>query len=67
MKIRYWRKASRSSGTNSNCVEVAGTAQTVAVRDSKDCAGSGYPTLAVDRPAWLGFVDQLKAGDLDGK
>nr|WP_026423132.1 DUF397 domain-containing protein [Actinokineospora inagensis] len=37
-----WRKSSRS-GTNANCVEVAQTAATTAVRDSKNPDG---PLLA---------------------
>ncbi|WP_084000716.1 DUF397 domain-containing protein [Actinomadura kijaniata] len=34
-----WRKSSRSTGQNDNCVEVAATPVTVALRDSKDPDG----------------------------
>ncbi|MFI2709031.1 DUF397 domain-containing protein [Micromonospora sp. NPDC018662] len=47
-----WRTSTRS-GSNANCVEVAMTAATVGVRDSKDPAG---PMLAFDRRAWAAFV-----------
>ncbi len=34
-----WRKASRSSDSGANCVEIAATPGTVAIRDSKNPDG----------------------------
>ncbi|HEU5473876.1 MAG TPA: DUF397 domain-containing protein [Actinophytocola sp.] len=50
-----WRKSSRS-GTTSNCVEVAVTAPTVAVRDSKNAPGS---TLTFPPTSWTAFLTVL--------
>lgn len=43
-----WRKSSRSTSTGGNCVELAGVAGAVAVRDSKDPEG---PVLLLTREA----------------
>ncbi|TQM66477.1 uncharacterized protein DUF397 [Actinomadura hallensis] len=43
-----WRKSSRSTSTGGNCVELAGVAGAVAVRDSKDPEG---PVLLLTRAA----------------
>lgn len=43
-----WRKSSRSTSTGGNCVELAGVAGAVAVRDSKDPDG---PVLLLTRAA----------------
>jgi hypothetical protein len=51
-----WRKASRSSGQNGACVELAFPG---AVRDSKNVAG---PVLRVDV---RGLVSSVKAGAFD--
>ncbi|TQM71507.1 uncharacterized protein DUF397 [Actinomadura hallensis] len=57
-----WRKSSRSGGQGGNCVEVAGVAPAVAVRDSKDPDG---PRLAFGSAAWRVFADRVKASEYD--
>ncbi|MEU0550263.1 DUF397 domain-containing protein [Micromonospora sp. NPDC005979] len=47
-----WRASTRSGGEG-NCVEVAGFAETVGVRDSKDRPG---PALTFTEAAWAAFV-----------
>ncbi|MEU5780725.1 DUF397 domain-containing protein [Micromonospora lupini] len=47
-----WRTSTRSGGEG-NCVEVAGFADVVGVRDSKDRQG---PTLTFTESAWSAFV-----------
>jgi hypothetical protein len=57
-----WRK-SRQSANGGNCVEVASNLQEiVAVRDSKNPAGS---VLAVNDQAWTAFVQAVKRGEFD--
>ncbi|MFK3982523.1 DUF397 domain-containing protein [Micromonospora sp. NPDC050397] len=53
-----WRKSTRSSGNQGNCVEVADnlTAR-VLVRDSKDRSG---PVLSFGPDAWQAFVGLAK-------
>lgn len=48
-----WRKSSRSGANDSNCVEVAGLGEGLAVRDSKDPCG---PVLVFGSAAWTSFV-----------
>ena len=55
-----WRKSSRSTNV-SNCVEVAVTPGTIAVRDSKNPTGS---VLAVPPPAWTAFTTAVRTSDL---
>ncbi|MBO4206116.1 DUF397 domain-containing protein [Micromonospora echinofusca] len=56
-----WRKSSRSGG-DGDCVEVAGFAEVVGVRDSKDRQG---PVLTFAPGAWAGFVAATRAGEFD--
>lgn len=57
-----WRKASRSSGTGSDCVEVAHSLGVVAVRDSKDPDG---PQIILSRVGWRNLVSRAAARQLD--
>ncbi|TDE30920.1 DUF397 domain-containing protein [Actinomadura sp. 6K520] len=57
-----WRKSSHSSGQGGQCVEVAGVAPAVAVRDSKDPDG---PRLAFGAAAWRVFAARAKASEYD--
>ena len=59
LSCAQWRKSS-SSGGNGACVEIAGTADGVAVRDSKDPAG---PALAFTPEGWAAFTGSVRAGD----
>ncbi|MFY1689812.1 DUF397 domain-containing protein [Plantactinospora sp. WMMB782] len=52
-----WRKSSRSGANDSNCVEVAGLAGAVGVRDSKDPTG---PVLRFSPHAWTSFTSGLQ-------
>ncbi|WP_037559978.1 DUF397 domain-containing protein [Spirillospora albida] len=52
-----WRKASRSTDTGGNCVEVGRVGPCVGVRDSKDPEG-GH--LALSREAFRVLVAALK-------
>lgn len=56
-----WRTSTYTSGGN-DCVEVADLAQFVAVRDSKNPAGT---VLAFQRRSWGAFAEQVKAGGFD--
>jgi hypothetical protein len=48
-----WRKSSRSNATQANCVEVARSAEAVAVRDSKNTSG---PVLTFPVNGWATFL-----------
>jgi hypothetical protein len=55
-----WRKAARSTGANTGCVEVAGNLPDVtAVRDSKRPEGGAH---VVSRAAFAAFLSDVKAG-----
>ena len=53
-----WRKSSYSGSNGGNCIEVATSPDTVAVRDSADPRG---PALAFSSLDWRRFTGQLKA------
>ncbi|MET8704109.1 DUF397 domain-containing protein [Kitasatospora sp. NPDC058032] len=53
-----WFKSSYSGGEGGDCVEVAETAGSVLVRDSKDKSG---PRLGFSPAAWKSFVEFAQA------
>lgn len=57
-----WRKASRTSSSGNDCVEVANLPRLVAVRDSKNPGG---PVLAFGRKEWSDLARRIAAGELD--
>lgn len=57
-----WRKSSRSLGDNEECVEVAGVAEAVLIRDSKDVVG---PMHKVTPMAFRDLISRIKRGGLD--
>ena len=57
-----WRKASQSGHQGGDCVEVAGVARVVAVRDSKDPDG---PKLAFSSSEWRAFASRITSGAHD--
>ncbi|MDX2850921.1 DUF397 domain-containing protein [Streptomyces sp. PA03-3a] len=54
-----WFKSSHSGTQGDDCVEVAITAESVRVRDSKDASG---PCLTVSREEWARFVRFVAGG-----
>ena len=52
-----WRKSTYSDGNGGSCVEVAGAARVVLVRDTKDRNGG---TLTFSAQAWRAFAELLK-------
>jgi Domain of unknown function (DUF397) len=52
-----WRKSSHSGANGGSCVEVAGAARVVLVRDTTDRDGQ---TLAFTAEAWRAFAEELK-------
>ncbi|MFC4051207.1 DUF397 domain-containing protein [Actinomadura syzygii] len=57
-----WRKSSRSGDTGGQCVEVAGLAAGIGVRDSKDPDG---PKLFFASAEWRAFARRVRSGGLD--
>jgi hypothetical protein len=57
MDALNWRKASYSASNGGGCVEVAGQASSVLVRDTKDRSG---PVLRFTPGAWRRFADRVK-------
>ncbi|TDB94885.1 DUF397 domain-containing protein [Actinomadura sp. 7K534] len=57
-----WRKASKSTATGNECVELAAIADVIAVRDSKRPAGRD---VTMTRPAFTLLVNEIRRGDYD--
>lgn len=58
-----WRKASRSTGANTGCVEIAGNLPSVvAIRDSKHPEVGAH---VVDRPTFAAFLADVRSGRYD--
>jgi hypothetical protein len=57
LSMAVWRKASRSTVQNDNCVEVVAILTSVAIRDSKDPNG---PKVILSRQDFRRFTDALK-------
>lgn len=53
-----WRTSSHSTGSGGECVEVALTAVSVHVRDSK-CVAQGGPVLKVGSAAWSALLEAV--------
>ncbi len=59
----HWRKATRSTGANTGCVEIAANLPGVAaVRDSKRPEGGAH---VVSRATFAAFLTDVKAGRYD--
>ena len=59
METMNWRKSTYSSGNGGECVEIAGHANRVLVRDTKDRPG---PALPFSTAAWQRFATAIKTG-----
>ncbi|URM97398.1 DUF397 domain-containing protein [Actinomadura madurae] len=57
-----WRKASRSSASGSDCVELASARGVIAIRDSKNPEG---PKLLLDHHAWRELIGRLRSNDCE--
>ncbi|MEU8800792.1 DUF397 domain-containing protein [Spirillospora sp. NPDC048819] len=57
-----WRKASKSTATGNECVELVAMADVIAVRDSKRPAGRD---VTMTRSAFTLLVDEIRRGDYD--
>ena len=54
-----WRKSSYSTSNGGNCIEVAATPHTIAVRDSKN---PDDPAITFSQGAWEAFTRRMSAG-----
>lgn len=54
-----WRTSSYSGSNGGNCIEIATTGNTVAIRDSKDPHG---PVLSLGPQGWQRFAELVKSG-----
>jgi hypothetical protein len=57
-----WRKASRSSGSGNDCVEIATVGDLIAVRDSKDRGGH---QMLLSRSAFRHLAEEIRHGHHD--
>lgn len=62
LPVTQWRKSSYSGAEGGECVEIAGLASVIAVRDSKDPDG---PKLTFDAADWRTFTHRIKVGEHD--
>ncbi|MBF6049062.1 DUF397 domain-containing protein [Streptomyces sp. NRRL B-1677] len=53
-----WFKSSYSDAQGSECVEISAGPDAIRIRDSKRKCG---PQLAVEAPAWAGFIAYIAA------
>ncbi|MGI8330535.1 DUF397 domain-containing protein [Actinomadura scrupuli] len=58
-----WRKSTHSGDQGGECVEVAALPAAIGIRDSKH---PGHPPLTIAVHQFRAFLDQVKAGALDG-
>jgi|HubBroStandDraft_1064217.scaffolds.fasta_scaffold487325_1 hypothetical protein len=57
-----WHKSTKSSGSGSNCVEVAQLPDITAIRDSKNPGGA---MLVVQNGVFRELIDDIRRGTLD--
>jgi Domain of unknown function (DUF397) len=62
LSLAIWRKASHSSGSGNDCVEIAAVADLVAVRDSKNPNGR---KMLVSRSAFRRLAEEICDGHHD--
>jgi hypothetical protein len=57
-----WRKSTKSTMPDNNCVEIGVVERVVLIRDSKNPGG---PTLRISREVWGDFLCAIRRGDFD--
>lgn len=62
LSCAQWRKASLSSATGDNCVEVAGLSGVVGVRDSKNPSG---PVIELTPQQWRNLAAGIRRSEFD--